>query len=494
MQRSANELTDVELLGLIATQRDEDAFSELFARYKRASYSLALTIVGDAKYAEEVVQEAMIRVWTSAGKFRTDVAGGNANPKGWILKIIAREASRALQRKHKRSKEISQNIELASPHTDDSSSTAELLQALRRKVAELAEEDRQLIALHFGGGLSQTEISETLSVSQQSVSNRIQRMLRELRAGLAASGFACATVAVTNHLESVLSSGYTPSSELQRQLMARLQARPSVRKTRRVKTQSSSAPYAAVAVAVSALAGIAIWFGLAGSQSAAAPVRPAAAPAAAVPATPVTPAKPAEAVSAPHSAERENIPPLQLSKRWVFDRPAPDLLVGRGQWVWKPEQKLMSPVGDVAVGFSSIKLPDGPLVFTLKGTVAPGETHVRYGLRMFFDDGKFHDIKNFRAHNRHDIDPATVRITYFIGPYMMECEGDNPVRILEHDRDHSGGYLVMTLTNLLVSEIEIHRADLSEIPAALRDPSKLTGNMMRVDNLTPEEALKIDNE
>src|SRR5262249_55791779 len=156
---------DAGLLRLIATQRDSDAFSELFSRYKRPGYSLAFSILGDSKAAEEVVQEAMIRVWSSAGKFRHDNAEGPSNPRGWIMKIVARESSRALQQRKRRSKEIRQNIDLPSPVPDDEVTSKELVQALRGKVAELPEEDRQLIALHFAGGLSQTEISESLSVS-----------------------------------------------------------------------------------------------------------------------------------------------------------------------------------------------------------------------------------------------------------------------------------------------------------------------------------------
>jgi RNA polymerase sigma-70 factor (ECF subfamily) len=472
MQQSVDELTDVELLSLIASQRDEDAFSELFARYKRASYSLALTIVGDAKYAEEVVQEAMIRVWSSAGKFRTDVATGNTNPKGWILKIIAREASRALQRKHKRSKEISQNIELASAPAEDQASSSELLQALRRKIAELAEEDRQLIALHFGGGLSQTEISETLAVSQQSVSNRIQRMLRELRAGLAASGFACATVAVTNHLESILSSGHTPSADLQARMMTRLQLRPSVRKARRVKTTSST-PYAAVAGVVSALAGVGLWFALAGNHTASA--IPAAAPA------------PVVAIPSPAAGPQ--------TQRWVFDRAAagPELRVGVGSWKWLSDKKAML-APDVVVGFSTVKLPEGPAVFTLKSTAEPGGGRVNFGMRMFFEDGKFHDVANWRRHNLSGMDPTVVRKTYFVGNYLIDYWGDTPVRVLEHDRSHANGYLVMLVSHLMISEMEIKPIDSSELPAELRDPSKLTHDMVRVDLLSKEELAKLENE
>src|SRR5690348_2224710 len=99
MQQSAEVRDDASLLRLVATQRDEAAYSQLFARYERPVYSLAYMIVGNTKIAEEVVQEGMLKVWTGAGTFRVEEEGANTCVKSWIMKIIARESYLALRRR-----------------------------------------------------------------------------------------------------------------------------------------------------------------------------------------------------------------------------------------------------------------------------------------------------------------------------------------------------------------------------------------------------------
>ena len=221
MKQSVDVRDDASLLDLIAQQRDENAFSELFTNYKRAAYSLALNIVGDARIAEEVLQEGMLRVWSGAGKFRSIDSGNPGSAKAWIMKIIAREAFRALQRKKKRSREVRQEFDPASLPMDDAVASTSWSPRCALKLDQLTADDRQLIALHYGGGLSQTEISESLSIPQQTISHRINRALKDLRAGLASAGFASVTAVLAANLTEAVSTGYTPPAGLSGRLRLR---------------------------------------------------------------------------------------------------------------------------------------------------------------------------------------------------------------------------------------------------------------------------------
>src|SRR5438045_2225794 len=82
---------DSALLHAIAQQRDRAAFSELYQRYEQPAHSLALHLTGNAPLAEDSLQNAMLRVWTSAGTYRV----GNA--RAWILRIVARESLRTMR-------------------------------------------------------------------------------------------------------------------------------------------------------------------------------------------------------------------------------------------------------------------------------------------------------------------------------------------------------------------------------------------------------------
>ena len=66
--------------------------------------------------------------------------------------------------------------------------------------------------------------------------------------------------------------------------------------------------------------------------------------------------------------------------------------------------------------------------------------------------------------------------------------------MLEHDQDHAGGFVLISVSNLLITEMELRSIDISEVPAALRDPAKITKDMIRVDLMTPEEQQKLRDE
>src|SRR2546426_41212 len=57
----------------------------------------------------------------------------------------------------------------------------EQVAALRGEVQKLHFMDRQIVVLHCGAGLSQFEISKTLSLPQRTVSNRIERFFENIR-------------------------------------------------------------------------------------------------------------------------------------------------------------------------------------------------------------------------------------------------------------------------------------------------------------------------
>src|SRR5579862_7406245 len=79
-----DERDDAQLLAAIAQSRDQLAFDELLRRYERDAYNVAHHITGRRDSAEEVVQDAMMRVWTSAGSYR-----GEGVVRAWLLRIVA---------------------------------------------------------------------------------------------------------------------------------------------------------------------------------------------------------------------------------------------------------------------------------------------------------------------------------------------------------------------------------------------------------------------
>jgi RNA polymerase sigma-70 factor (ECF subfamily) len=136
----------------------------------------------------DVVQDAMVSVWKRASAF--DFERESVSP--WILRIVVNRASS--EEKKSRS-ERAKMVEAGRTETCRSvehpppvSERAELLAALREIMARLPKTDRQLVALCFGAGVSQAEADRVLSVSQQTISARLRKLLERVRFQLGQAG------------------------------------------------------------------------------------------------------------------------------------------------------------------------------------------------------------------------------------------------------------------------------------------------------------------
>src|SRR4029077_4255695 len=78
---------DEALLALVARE-DEEALAQLYDRYSRVAYGLALRVVRDPALAEDAVQDAFLTLWRTAAGFRSD----RAKPSTWILTLVHRRA------------------------------------------------------------------------------------------------------------------------------------------------------------------------------------------------------------------------------------------------------------------------------------------------------------------------------------------------------------------------------------------------------------------
>ncbi len=182
---------DRELLRRIASQ-DREAFQQLYARYEKPAYNLALKMTRQTHLAEEALQAGMYRVWRYAGSCHDESA------RGWILKIVANEALRLLRipRHREASSENLDHFQAARPQTSGTMDALEGLvhdeghSALRKALDQLPTHQRQCLLLHYGAELSQREIGRALGVSQRSISTWIGESLEAVRKKLAGSGFA----------------------------------------------------------------------------------------------------------------------------------------------------------------------------------------------------------------------------------------------------------------------------------------------------------------
>ncbi|HST25849.1 MAG TPA: sigma-70 family RNA polymerase sigma factor [Gaiellaceae bacterium] len=191
LQRSSSrkdyaDFLDEALLAL-AAHEDEGALAELYDRYGRVAYGLALRIVRDPALAEDAVQEAFVTVWRTAGNFRSD----RAKPSTWILTLVHRRAVDVVRREERRRAaplEGNEEPEGYGLATDEEIELTDRRRLVQEALRQLPDDQREALELAYYGGLTQSELAERLAVPLGTIKSRMFTGLRRLRDLLAEAG------------------------------------------------------------------------------------------------------------------------------------------------------------------------------------------------------------------------------------------------------------------------------------------------------------------
>lgn len=163
--------TDSDLLARLG-RGDETAMTQLFARYSRLVYSVALRVLHEPSVAEDVMQEIFMQIWRNPGSF--SAARGSLG--GWLSVVARNRAIDVLRRR--RPTDSVDDLALAAPV--DLLATAEhnvMLERVRVVMAKLPEEQRRSLELAFFEGCTHSEIAERTGDPLGTVKTRIRSAL-----------------------------------------------------------------------------------------------------------------------------------------------------------------------------------------------------------------------------------------------------------------------------------------------------------------------------
>ena len=174
-------LRDEELLVLVIRRR-ERALGQLYDRYGRLVYTIALRITGDRQTAEEVVQDVFQNVWQAAGSYQAGVGQFSA----WLLGITRHRAIDATRSKRERARTREQALDVGIPLSDESDIERDVARSLlrdtvRAALQELPTNQRQAVELAYYGDLTRAEIAERLGEPLGTVKTRLRLGLLKLR-------------------------------------------------------------------------------------------------------------------------------------------------------------------------------------------------------------------------------------------------------------------------------------------------------------------------
>ncbi len=170
--------SDEALMARVA-RGDEVAYRLLSRRHVPAMLGLARRILGNAADAEDVAQEAMLRVWTHAPRWQPLAAF-----RTWLTRIVV---NLCLDRKRRApwvDLDAAGDIVDPTPDAGEQAEQSERDRLVAQATAELPARQRTAIVLTDGDGMSNAQVAEILDTTVSAVETLLVRAKQNLRRAL----------------------------------------------------------------------------------------------------------------------------------------------------------------------------------------------------------------------------------------------------------------------------------------------------------------------
>ena len=179
----------IERLVKMSAEGNEQAFAQLVSIFEDSVFNMAMYITQNREDALDVSQEVFLKLWRTLGSFR-----GECSIKSYLMKLT-KNASLDLKRRASYRQTVSLTVEndegeesqldLPDPSEDANPEAAylrrEKIEKVRRAIAMLDEDYRQVIVMREINGMSYREISDALGINEGTVKSRISRARESLK-------------------------------------------------------------------------------------------------------------------------------------------------------------------------------------------------------------------------------------------------------------------------------------------------------------------------
>jgi RNA polymerase sigma-70 factor (ECF subfamily) len=179
VSRELAHLSDEALVAL-AARSEHSALAELYDRFGRPAYGLALRILRDEALAEDAVQDAFLALWRTAPRFVPE--RGKAST--WILTLVHRRAVDLVRREERRRTDVLDPASEAgdsSPAVDEEAWLHLQRERVQGALRQLPDPQREAIELAYYGGFTQSELAERLGQPLGTIKSRMFLGLGRLR-------------------------------------------------------------------------------------------------------------------------------------------------------------------------------------------------------------------------------------------------------------------------------------------------------------------------
>ncbi len=165
-------------------QGDFDQFDVLVERYRLPLIRVAVSKLGDAAWAEDVVQETFLAVFAARRTYNPEFAF-----RTWLWTILLNLCRRELKKHRRRPRQVADSqwppgspARISNEPVEQETGLSRLLQLERREqlnllLGELPEPQGDALRLRFFGGLKFSEIADAMNSSVSGAKRRVQNGL-----------------------------------------------------------------------------------------------------------------------------------------------------------------------------------------------------------------------------------------------------------------------------------------------------------------------------
>lgn len=148
---------------------DRDALEGLYRATSSAVYAYALSILRQPADAEDALHDTYVALWGCAGDYRSQ-----GKPMAWIM-TVTRNICLKQKRQQKRFAALAEQPPVP-PGADPADAAM-----LRSCLAQLTDEERQIVVLHAIAGLKHRQIAQLLGLKPSTVLSKYHRAIQKLK-------------------------------------------------------------------------------------------------------------------------------------------------------------------------------------------------------------------------------------------------------------------------------------------------------------------------
>jgi len=158
---------------------NHEAFRQLVERYMKQAYNVAYGFVNDHEQAEDIMQEAFVRVYQSLGSFRGDAGFGT-----WLYRIVTNLSLNSVRHKKMKANYEMEAVDIGSIPAGplhDGAEAEDVAMHIERALHELPTLQRAVVILRHLNGLSTRQVSNILRCSEGTVKTHLYRGLKKMK-------------------------------------------------------------------------------------------------------------------------------------------------------------------------------------------------------------------------------------------------------------------------------------------------------------------------